>query len=301
MIKKTIKDYLTFTRKERNGIVILITIIVILLFVNRNLDYFYANNYKSNNFAEYKKEINRFEKSLQLIETKTIFKSKKKNKIVFFEPFKFDPNYINKYDWKKLNLSEANVKTINNYIKSGARFNSKEDFKKIYGISNAQYEKLEPFIIIKTNIEENSKINNEKINKNKYNIIVEINKADIESLKTISGIGDVFSTRIINYRNILGGYLNKNQLMEVYGINNEKFCQIEKHIIIDTSLVKKININTATFSELIRHPYLDKYHTQSILNYRKLMGNFDNLDLLLENNILDKELFNKMEKYLSTK
>lgn len=304
MIKKNIKDYLSFSRKERNGIIILITIILVLLFVNKNLDYFLKNDYVLNDFEEYKNEIDRFEESLYLIKSKKKTKKSieyiRKSKSYYFEPFEFNPNNISKYNWEKLGLTEANVKTINNYIKSGARFNSKQDFKKIYGITNEQYKKLESFIVI-PNIEENNNIEKEKVNRKKYKVIIEINKADKESLKTISGIGDVFSARIISYRNILGGYINKNQLLEVYGMDNEKFQQIENHIIVDTLLIKKININTAAFSEIIRHPYIDKYHTQSVLNYRKLMGNFGSIDELLENNIFDKELYYKIRKYISVK
>ena len=203
--------------------------------------------------------------------------------------FKFDPNKTTKDEWLSLGLNEKQISTIQNYISKGGKFYQREDLKKIYGLSTEQFEILQAYIQIsaETKIEDTDNTDSTTFKEEKY-IIIDINSADQLSLKTIKGIGTVFSDRIIKYRNLLGGFVNKDQLLEIYGLTDETFQEIKPFISIDTLNVRKLNINTADFNEFNRHPYLSEYQSRAILSYRKFVTRFVKIEEIQENNLLNE-------------
>ena len=96
---------------------------------------------------------------------------------------------------------------------------------------------------------------------------ININTASAEELKRLKGIGDKLSLRIVKYRDKLGGFYSVGQIKEVYGIKPETFQQIKPHIYCEGA-VKKININSASFKELVRHPYLTYKDVKAIFKFR---------------------------------
>ena len=126
-----------------------------------------------------------------------------------------------------------------------------------------------------------------------------LNGCDSTDFEKMPYLGPVLSSRIVKYRNLLGGFVSVSQLKEVYGLSDSAFLFLSGRFFVDTSAVKKININRAIFSELLRHPYLDRYDVQSILKYRDLSGSVGSIDLLVENMILTREKADRIEPYLS--
>jgi competence protein ComEA len=98
--------------------------------------------------------------------------------------------------------------------------------------------------------------------------LVELNTADSAALLPIPGIGPTFASRIIKYRDKLGGFVCSKQLLEIYGITEENFPNIEKHIIINDSIFSKINVNRLEFKQILKHPYIDYEKTKKIVNAR---------------------------------
>jgi competence protein ComEA len=96
----------------------------------------------------------------------------------------------------------------------------------------------------------------------------------------------------------LGGYHAKEQLMEVWKFDQEKYDAIEKYVTVDASKVKKININTCTAKEL-KHPYIDWKLANGIINYRSKHGNFHTLEDIKKTDLLNDETFIKIVPYLS--
>ncbi|MFO7922582.1 MAG: helix-hairpin-helix domain-containing protein [Bacteroidales bacterium] len=110
---------------------------------------------------------------------------------------------------------------------------------------------------------------------------VDVNSADTATLIKIRGLGQVLSRRILKYRGILGGYYDVSQLLEVYGIDEDRFRGIEPCIYADTSLIVKLRPATDEFGILLRHPYLDYEQVSEIFRIRGT-GKIDSLhDLLL--------------------
>jgi competence protein ComEA len=127
---------------------------------------------------------------------------------------------------------------------------------------------------------------------------IDINTCDSALLESLPGIGPVLSARIVKYRNLLGGFASVSQLKEVYGLPEETFNMISGRLIADSTAVKKINVNTGDFKQLIRLPYFDKYEVNAILKYRELKGRIGDVKELADNKLITKEKMNKVRPYL---
>jgi len=118
-------------------------------------------------------------------------------------------------------------------------------------------------------------------------------------LLQLRGIGPVFASRIIKFRDILGGYYSAEQLMEVYNFPEETFHEIKNYIRCDTARIRKMRLNFADFAELIRHPYLNREEVNSILNFREDNGPFISKEQLIEDGLVDSLKFQKIKHYIS--
>ena len=129
--------------------------------------------------------------------------------------------------------------------------------------------------------------------------ILDLNACDSASLEALPGIGPVLSARIIKYRRLLGGYASVDQLREVYGLPEETFGLISGRLSADSLDVKRIRVNSATFGDLIRHPYFRKEEVPALLKYRELNGRIDGLEELLTNRVISVETAGKIVPYLA--
>ena len=304
---RAVKEYFSFSKKEFNGILVLCSIIILIVLLPFIYPYFHAE--EKYDFKAFEREIAAFEKSSKRIEYQyeNIYSNNDKEVIPnHIEYFNFDPNNLPINDWQKLGLTDKQIKVIKNYESKGGKFYSKEDLKKIYSIKPALYAKLEAYISI-SNSSSNIKFHkdyNDKFNSNDSKFfkrlpsIIELNAADSVSLDLIKGIGPAFAARILKYRDRLGGFNDINQLKEVYGIDSVKFAEIKSQIKVDASLVRKINVNTATFDEFKKQPYLSYKQMNAILQYRKQHGSYNSIADLKKVLILNEQTLNKIEPYL---
>lgn len=129
-------------------------------------------------------------------------------------------------------------------------------------------------------------------------VVIELNSCDSAMLEALPGIGPVLSARIIKFRNLLGGFVSPEQLREVYGLSEDTWALVRERIKADTALVRKININTAEYRELIRLPYFNRDAVSAILKYRELMGKIQTMDELVENNVISAETAEKVKLYM---
>jgi len=134
--------------------------------------------------------------------------------------------------------------------------------------------------------------------KGKALLPIDMNRADSADLLPLPGIGPVFSRRIIKYRDLLGGFHSADQLCEVYGLSEETLHQISEYVFIDTSAIKGIAINTATFRELLRHPYLQLEDVKSLVQYRDFKGEIDSFPEFRDNHILPDSTLNRILPYI---
>ncbi len=128
--------------------------------------------------------------------------------------------------------------------------------------------------------------------------VVELNTADTTLLKTLPGIGSVYASRIVKFREALGGYYAVEQIQEIYGMPAETYDKIYPLLRTDTSLLSKINLKEASFREMLRHPYLEYEAVVSLANYRDT-ALIPSKSGLLRHNVLDSALIEKIDLYIS--
>lgn len=137
----------------------------------------------------------------------------------------------------------------------------------------------------------------QKIEKLSPGQTISLNDTDTTSWKKIPGIGSSYSSRIIKYRNLLGGFFSKEQLLEVYGIDNEMYTKIHPFIEED-SKITKLNINKLEFKELLRHPYLNYKQVKIIVNLRQKKGDITSIEELAMLDEFTSEDIYRLKPYL---
>ena len=127
----------------------------------------------------------------------------------------------------------------------------------------------------------------------------DVNSSDTIQLKQIRGIGSVLSKRIIKYRDLLGGFVSKDQYHEVYGLKDSVILALDTLAKITPQYIPKtININTANEWTLMKHPYINKKQAKAIVVYRKQHGSFNSKADLFAIHLLDSATILKVAPYL---
>lgn len=213
------------------------------------------------------------------------------------QPFDFDPNTATQAELEALGLRSWQAENIIKYRNKGGIFRQPNDLKKIYSLPDDVADKLIPYVKIASNASGDS--TSTATHTAYTDIIVELNSANEQQLEQLRGIGPSFANRIIKYRTMLGGYVSVNQVVEVYGFTQEMFDNIKSQLQVDASKVKKLNVNTATFKQLVTHPYIDKTEANAILNYRKFVKKIQTLDEMVKQKAVSREFIEKLTPYLT--
>jgi DNA uptake protein ComE-like DNA-binding protein len=127
---------------------------------------------------------------------------------------------------------------------------------------------------------------------------IDLNRADSLELLPLPGIGPVFASRIIRYRNLLGGFVSHDQLREVYGLPAETAEMLHQKTLIDTTAIRKINLDSVSFRELLRHPYFQIELVRELMEFRELMGPIRSTESLKINNLVSDSILQRISPYL---
>lgn len=290
MFLKALRQYFNFSQKELNGVLVLLFLLILVwlipIFINQTPDSFDVEKAKN--------EISEFERNLAPDKVYSYREVELKPGRATYTTF--DPNGLPAERWKQLGLSEKQIAVIKRFEAKGGHFYKKEDVQKMYVISPETYAKLEPYIQIPpTQFEQKSPAT--KASKAR----IELNTADSLALDQVSGIGPAFASRIVKYRERLGGFYSLEQLKEVYGVDSAHFAQWVPQLALNTAVVRKIDINTATFEELKRHPYLSYKQINALIQYRKQHGAYASLSDLKNIPLFTDEILRKLAPYLICK
>lgn len=315
--KEIIADYFTFTRRERIGIIVTVLVIIILSF--------FPSYFSSNEATNHELPDTTWITALKKLEQKEKFPdpmgnddgenyafqydpSRTNNNKQAGELFPFDPNTLSKEGWLKLGIRDRTIKTIENYLSKGGHFRKPEDLQRVYGLRKNEYERLAPFIKIQLESKEETKKNSAVKNSLAENYVplksyrsfpVDINSADTSALIALPGIGSKLASRIINFRDKLGGFYSIEQVRETFGLPDSTFQKIKENLALTTSSIKKININTATTDELKSHPYIKWNIANTVIAYRTEHGAFSNIEDIKKIMIITNDVYTKVAPYLS--
>ena len=223
-------------------------------------------------------------------------------------PFPFNPNTVTEDELRQIGLTDRQIRNIMNYKAKGGKFYSKNDLGKLYTISEEDFAQLEPFIVLpevargkNTKSSEQSGVSTGSTTakpEKKTIPIVDLNTADSLALVELPQIGAYTAVRIIEFRDKLGGFVDREQLRDVKGMDDARFAMIQPYIIIGEAEIRKIDINRADFKTLVHHPYLSYEQVKRIFNYREKRGmikNWAQLEALLKE---DGEVNPLLEHYV---
>ncbi len=127
----------------------------------------------------------------------------------------------------------------------------------------------------------------------------DINTATLQELQTLPGIGEKLATRILKYKNQLGGFVHKLQYQEVYGIGEMALKHLMLYGYIASNFQpQQLSINQADFKTLLRHPYLSYEQVKKIIQYRERQGAFKHLEELEQQELIDRYTFDRLGAYL---
>ncbi|MCO5248102.1 MAG: helix-hairpin-helix domain-containing protein [Chitinophagales bacterium] len=131
------------------------------------------------------------------------------------------------------------------------------------------------------------------------NLILDINTSNVNDFKKLKGIGDVLSSRIISYRDKLGGFYSVNQISEVYGVSDSLFLALKKQFNLKSKKLKHLNINQAEFEELSTHPYISITLAKQIIGYRNKVKAFESVEEIKKMYAMTDTIYNKLLPYLT--
>ncbi|MDK2839208.1 MAG: competence protein ComEA [Thermosipho sp. (in: thermotogales)] len=167
------------------------------------------------------------------------------------------------------------------------------------------------FILISTVIfheKQYNNVNSKEIKRNYESQIIDLNKADIEQLMTLPGIGTVKAKAIISYRQAHGNFNSIDDLINVTGIGPSTLEKIRDYVTVSktnevqinmNNELKKININEADEKQLEKLPGIGPSKAKRIIEYREKNGKFKSLDELLNVNGIGPKTLEKIENYLA--
>lgn len=316
--KKQQPEYLSFTRKERVGLIGSVVIIMVYSCMPFILAYF--SEPEPADHKSFEKEITELTTKQQdssrdftyrnYAEDNQYYQPSEKsyhNSATKGELFYFDPNTLPVDGWMKLGIREKTANTIQNYIAKGGHFYKPEDIAKIWGLHEDEVKRLLPYIRIEAKPETDlSKYPASEPRKNyekpKYTITpCDVNNSDTAAFIALPGIGSKLAARIVAFREKLGGFYKIDQLAETYGLPDSTFQKIKSRLVIGNSNIKKLNINTATVDELKAHPYLRYNIANAIVQYRLQHGNFASVADVKNIMLITEDIYNKVAPYLTTK
>lgn len=318
---KIIADYLTFTRRDRIAVIVILILIVAVFLLPKVIP-------KTSQKPQTMQPDTAWIAAMKRLEVKTnenemnpgASENDDNNSYQYDrrighynagskgELFYFDPNNLSADDWKKLGLRDKTINTIRNFLSKGGKFKKPEDLKKIYGLLPDEYDRIAAYIRIADNNilppdeqEFRPTANNNSSNNKPGYTVIDINTADTTDFIALPGIGSKLASRIVNFRDKLGGFYSINQLAEIYGLPDSTFQRIRKYLKLENDVLKKININTATADELKAHPYIRYSLANPIIAYRNEHGPFSKIEDLKKVMAVSEDVYKKILPYLAIK
>jgi|ERR1035437_367990 DNA uptake protein ComE-like DNA-binding protein len=305
------KEFFYFSKGQRIGIIVLISLILIVLMANFALPLFFLRTDMPKNI--FLSEVKAFKKTLVSLDSirlaawqhkyeeryKKYENHSSTKQLVTYSLFTFDPNTIDSIGFTRLGLKSYIASNILKYRHKGGKFKTVTDFCKVYGIAPEKFKELEPYIAIK-------EIQKPKLDTVltprkvfKQDIIVDLNSADTALLMQVKGIGRGYAKGIVRFRKETGGFVSVDQLHEIYGMRSENFDKIRPFCTVNTALIQRLKVNNASVERLNAHFYINFYQAKALFELRRNKGKLhelNDLKVLLE---FTQEDLIKLKPYLS--
>jgi DNA uptake protein ComE-like DNA-binding protein len=290
-----IKSHLLFNARQRKGILFFLLMIIAIQMAYFLIDFTIP------------KENAILEKEVFLQQKIDSLKAKSDEKFVAYKLTTFNTNYITDFKGYQLGMSTQEIDRLLAFRKTGKFVNSAEEFQQLTKISDSLHQKISPLFkfpdwVSKSAISTSKNKNSNQSATNNPIVKQDINKATEADFIKINGIGEVLSKRIIQYRTKIGGFSLDNQLNEVWNLDPliaEKV--LAQFTVIEQPSIKKININTATFKEVLSIVYIDYELCKKIFNYKREIAEYQTIEQLKKIEGFPMEKYERIILYLEAK
>lgn len=282
------KSHFVFSKSERNGIFLLVTIILVLQLA------YWLIPFPKDIAPKDTPELVRFQQKVDSLKQLKIKENTPKQ-------YPFNPNFITDYKGYTLGMSTQEIDRLLAYRKQNKWVNSKKDFQDVTKVSDSllnTFSHLFKFPDFITNPKKKKVFAKDR--KLSYKDKIDLNKATALQLQEVYGIGPYYSEKIIGYRTKLNGFSDNVQLKDVYGLEPNVINNILKMFTVKTPVnIKKININTAKVTDLSELPNLNYEIARQIIKYRELNGEFNDINQLKSIAEFPIEKFDRIQLYLT--
>ncbi|TZF95120.1 helix-hairpin-helix domain-containing protein [Chryseobacterium panacisoli] len=169
----------------------------------------------------------------------------------------FDPNQLDFEGWKAIGFSEKQAVTIINYKDRNLRgsFKSLEDLQKCFVISAEKFQEMKPYIKLQEKQQEKTDFSKTDLNTITFRQLIEF------------GLDERSAGSIIGFRKKLGGFINKQQILSTYNIDQDLVQKLISTAPLNPSEVPRYSLVDAPEEWLKNHPYF-KYSADKIIFYR---------------------------------
>lgn len=257
---KKSQPHFRYNKRQRNGVFYFLIVILSL-----QIAYFMYGKFSTSSNQHKEQDYSCLQKRLDSL--------KNKNKIDV-HAYRFNPNYMTDEQGYAVGLSLIELDRIFKHRREGLWMRDMVEFQKVTFVSDSMLAVLDAHFVFPSFKKPKKKTKTNPV----LPVRKDLNLADSVDLKKINGIGTVLAARIVKYRNKLKGFSFEGQLKEVYGLKEEVIKKLLKiYEIKSLPKIKKININTASFKEVLSIVYIDYETTKLIFNYRKEVHRIENL------------------------
>ncbi|MCF1421248.1 ComEA family DNA-binding protein [Mangrovimonas futianensis] len=267
------KSHFLFTRRQRNGIFLLILVVLAVQAI-----YYVSDFTKPIDYGN-QEEIDAFLKERDSLVK--VYEENSKPKI-----YPFNPNYITDYKGYVLGMNNEEIDRLLKYREQNKWLNSVSEFQKVTLVSDSLLKEISPYFKFPewTKSSNNKQKTNSFSNNSNYpSEKKDLNLATVGDLQKVRGIGPTLSERIIKFRTKINGFADQVELFEVYGLSAEVIEEIGKHFTIKTPRhIDKIALNSASVNELVQIKYIDYEIAHEIIEERTLRDGFKNFNELLK-------------------
>ncbi len=228
--------------------------------------------------------------------------SLKKNKEKTDESFnyQFNPNYLNDFRAYRLGMTTAEIDKLFAFRQQGKFINSAIEFQKVTGISDSLLKKVSPLFTFPKFRHKNSATAAPGLSKTDLLKEKDLNQITYQDLLLIRGVNAKLARRILSYRKLLKGYSVDEQLYEVFHLDKAIADSILRYYKVNhANVIDKVDLNTATFKELLALPYIDYDLTKKIVTYRDQNVFFKDLEELKKIDSFPLNNFDRIALYLS--
>ena len=310
-MKKIIQDYFTFSKRDRNGILVLLFLILLMLLMPHVISVFLPK--EKTDFSSFREDIERFKQAVtaNTTEKKMLKEYELEEEESTTQAFDFNPNKLTYEQGKALGLNDKIARRITKYLKAGGSFSKKEDLKKIYGLSDEDYRRLAPYAVFDIDAEDEFEGSDNNIGgKNKRDwkkkdreyssndrfeksekefelrlALFDPNKLSYERARHL-GMSNQAAKALTNFvKKSKDGrpFKKKEDIKKVYGFTDEDYARLEAYIEMEDGGLSLMSDNRgeaeekgerpATFNDFEESPpILIDINTADVEDWKKLKG-----------------------------